>query len=286
MYDPKDIPPLRCAETAGKPDFHKLIQEYRDLNSMPQGTLEKIQAVYLGMCTFMDWVLGRVMDALDETGLAEDTALFVFADHGDWAGDFGLVEKWPSALDDTMTRVPLVARIPGGAKGHRVKEQVELFDIMPTVLELADVEAKHTHFARSLVPQLKGDSGDPDRAIFAEGGYDEHEPRCFEGFPDRDSFMRNKEGIYYPKGLQQQEHPESVCRSTMIRTLEYKLIRRTKGLNELYDLKKDPQELTNVYDDPEYSRIKEELESRMLDWYIHTADSVPFKEDNRGLPPK
>ena len=89
--------------------------------------------------------------------------------------------------------------------------------------------------------------------------------------------------IYYPKALQQQEEPLSVCRTTMIRTLEYKLVKRTSGENELYDLKRDPKELNNLYDDPDFRQLRLELEERMLDWYIRTADTVPLDDDPRGF---
>ena len=65
-----------------------------------------------------------------------------------------------------MQSVPFVARIPGGAKGHVVSEQIQLFDLMPTVLELSRKTPKptrNTHFARSLVPQLMGAKGDASR---------------------------------------------------------------------------------------------------------------------------
>ena len=51
----------------------------------------------------------------------------------------GLVEKWPSGLEDVLTRVPLLVRTPGGAKGHVVAEPVQLFDIVPTFLDLAGI---------------------------------------------------------------------------------------------------------------------------------------------------
>jgi choline-sulfatase len=164
-----------------------------------------------------------------------------------------------------------------------VCEQVELFDIMATVMELADSQVDHTHFARSLVPQLSGTPGDPDRAVFAEGGYDPHEPHCFEGRPNA-SIFTNTNHIYYPKGLQQREHPESVCRATMMRTLDAKLIRRPLGVSELYDLKTDPLELHNVYGKPAYRELQKGMEMDLLDWAIHTADITPLHEDPRGLP--
>ena len=71
----------------------------------------------------------------------------------------------------------------------------------------------------------------------------------------------------------------------MLRTPAHKLVRRTTGHHELYDLGSDPLELRNVYDDPVYAAVRAELESRMLDWLIRTSDVVPFDGDPRGLPP-
>jgi choline-sulfatase len=287
MYVSADLPPLRPSETKGKPDFHRLIRQYRDLDRLDDGILQKIQAVYLGMNSYVDWMLGQLLEALERNGLVNDTAVVVFSDHGDWAGDYGLVEKWPSALDDTITRVPLIIRAPagsGGSAGHVVREPVELHDVMATVLELAGIEASHTHFARSLVPQLRGADGDPERAVFAEGGYDTHETHCFEGRWTEYDLPRDPNHIYWPKGLQQQEHPQSVCRSVMIRTARHKLIRRTSGFGELYDLNADPLELNNLYADESYGGVRRQLEADLLSWYIHTSDAVPIQEDSRGFP--
>ncbi|MCF7855541.1 MAG: sulfatase-like hydrolase/transferase, partial [Candidatus Pacebacteria bacterium] len=284
MYDPGDIPPLRPCERADKPVFQRLIREYRRLDEVDDFVFRKIMAVYLGMISYVDHLLGMVLDALDDTGLTEDTAFFFFSDHGDWAGDYGLVEKWPSGLDDCLTRIPMIIQAPENAAGHVVNEPIECFDIMPTTLELAGVDVQHTHYARSLLPQLQGAKGDPSRAVFAEGGYDRHEPQCFEGSPD-DGLMRDPNGIYYPKGRQQQEHPESVARAAMIRTATHKLIWRPNDTHELYDLARDPNELNNVYMDTEYQPVRELLINRMMDWYVHTADAVPFHRDPRGFPP-
>ncbi len=279
MYDPNEIPDLIPAELKDKPDFHYWIRKYRELDKLHHSELKKIMAVYLGMVSYVDHLFGKLMTALKETGLIEDTSVFFFSDHGDWAGDYGLVEKWPSALDDKLTRIPMIVKTPGGAGGHVVSEPMECFDIMPTTLELAGVTPRHTHHAKSMIPQLNGERGEPNRAVFAEGGYDLHEPRCFEGALGE--HMDKKESIYHPKSLQQQEHPETVCRSTMIRTSTHKLIRRPNGIDELYDLASDPGEENNLCGDPAYSSIKNELQERMLDWYIHTSDAVPYSRDDR-----
>ncbi len=285
--DPGLLPALRPPGLEGKPDFHNLIRRYRRLDHLDDAFMRQINAAYLEMIAFFDHMLGGLLDTLEETGRDKDTAIFLFSDHGDWAGDYGLVEKWPSALDDTLTRVPLLIRMPGGTAGHVVKEPVELFDIMGTTLELAGIVPRHTHFARSLVPQLHGAPGDPDRAVFAEGGYDIHEPHCLEGHagnPDEERLTLDEKSVYYPKRKQQQEHPESVCRSVMIRTMTSKLIHRRQGLCELYDLVSDPQELRNRHGDPDMAAVKAELESRLLDWQLSTSDVTPLNEDPRGIP--
>mgnify|MGYP001182330000 FL=1 len=287
MYDPDTLLEeiIGPEEVSGRPSYVELIRKYRNLDKLDRRFFARIYAVYLGMNSYVDLMLGQLLDALDKVGLSDNTTFIVSSDHGDWAGDYGLVEKWPNAMDDDMVRVPLLIKTPGNKAGHVVKEQVELFDIMATVLELAGIKAEHTHFAQSLVPQLSGAPGDPDRAAFCEGGYDVHEPNCFEGYPrgGKTENLMDPAHIYYPKALQQQEQPRSVCRTTMIRTLNYKLIKRTSGENELYDLKNDPKELRNIYNDPESEKIKLELEAKMLDWYIRTSDVVPLDDDPRGF---
>ena len=278
MYDENDISPLRPV-CDNKPQFHELIRSSRNLE---KSNLKKIQAVYMGMVSFTDTLLGELMDCVEEAGIKNETMLFASSDHGDYAGDYGLVEKWPSGCEDALTRVPLVVSGPQCRQGHRVSSLIELFDIMATIMESAGIEAQHTHYAQSLLPALAGGSGDPLRAVFCEGGYNRNEYHCNEGADiDSRSFMRDPGTIYYPKGHQQNEYPESVGRASMIRTMTHKLVLRTYGDNELYDLASDPLELKNVYGEKKYAPFQAELERRMLDWYIATSDSVPFEEDAR-----
>lgn len=169
---------------------------------------------------------------------------------------------------------------------------MECFDIMATTLELAGIEAKHAHFSRSLIPQLNGEGGDPERAVFCEGGYDDADRICNESFPGYPGFkgyserpaLTEPEHIYSPKANLQKSHPESVCRTTMIRTSRHKLVMRTRDTGELYDLREDPGELRNLIDDPDCDEIRRNLERRMLDWHIRTADTVPFDRDDRRWP--
>ena len=67
----------------------------------------------------------------------------------------------------------------------------------------------------------------------------------------------------------------------MIRGLNHKLIRRTAGQDELYDLGSDPQELKNRIDDPDMQETRSYLETSMLDWFMRTSDTVPVGGDRR-----
>ncbi|MBM4458357.1 MAG: DUF4976 domain-containing protein [Chloroflexi bacterium] len=283
QVNPLLIPDLRPADLPRKPAYHRLIRETRHLDQLSDADFRRINAIYLGMTGFMDHLLGMLLDALSDSPYEDETAVIFTSDHGDWAGDYGLVEKWPNAMEDILTRVPLIVRVPGGATGHVVREPVELMDIFATVMELAGIEAQHTHFSTSLFPQLRGAAGDPLRGVYAEGGYARHEPHCFEGKPYGDQFGRNPTHIYYPKGLVQQEHPDSVGRAIMLRTATAKLVYRPSGDSELYDLQADPEELNNVYGLPAFKTLQNNLEHRLLHWLAQTSDVVPLDEDPRGL---
>lgn len=292
MYDPDSLPSLEKVREEGAPLYHRLIRQYRRLDEVDDAHFRKIMAVYLGMISYNDSLLGRLMDEMDRRDRWKDTAFFFFSDHGDWAGDYGLVEKWPSGLDDKLTHVPLIIAAPGMKKGHLVEEPVELQDIFPTTMELLGIPLGHTQFGLSLVEQLKGAKGDADRAIFGEGGYGTHEGHCFEGHPVRDEFGRDDHHIYYPKGRQQQDEPLSVSRSVFVRQGGWKYIRRISGDNELYHLAEDSGEQSNLYAkavragktnpaDPLAMKLRE-MEGHLMDFFLNTSDTTPFHEDPRG----
>ncbi|HAI11288.1 MAG TPA: sulfatase [Phycisphaerales bacterium] len=292
MYSPDEIPPLLQKRIEKAPSFHKWIRHHRKLDQCADD-LKKIMAVYLGMVSYVDHIFGKLLDALETSPAADCTTVMFFSDHGDWAGHRGLVEKWSSALDDDLTRVPLIISTPGGKQGHRVSECVELQDIAATTAELAGYELKHTQFGRSLVPQLHGAAGDSHRHVFAEGGYDlpgdyvafEHHGghEGHQGYVPN-PVITNSDHIYYPKTHQQQMQPESICRALMVRTMDYKLIRRNKDISELYDLRNDPTESVNLIDDPIYSDVQSKLSDQLLRWMIDTSDVMPYERDPRGWP--
>jgi choline-sulfatase len=276
LYDPAKLPPLTPPGLPKHPAFHADMRRTYPLDRLTDADLRKVRCVYYGQVSYADWLLGELMEALERTGHVGDTALVVGSDHGDYAGDYGLTEKWPSGLEDCLTHVPLIARIPGGRTGVVAPDMVELFDIMPTFLDLAGTKATHTHFARSLMPQLHGGPGDPDRAAFTEGGYNLSEPQAFEPVLP---------GLYRPKTRLENEIPADVARCAAVRTRTHKLIERPGGQNELYDCRRDPANARNLIDEPDEAATRTALRQRLADWYITTSGVPPVDKDPRGLPP-
>ena len=278
MYRPADIHGLRPRDLPRKPNYIAGIRKEYGLDGLPEDTFRKVRALYYGMVSYSDWLLGQLLEAVERTNHNRDTAIFLLSDHGDYAGDYGLVEKWPSGLEDVLTHVPLIASVPGGAQGNSSENMVELFDVMATCLDLAGVQAQHTHFARSLMPQIHGGPGDAQRAAFSEGGYNQYEPQCFE-----DNALPGS--LYFPKENLEVKHPETITRAAMVRTHDHKLVSRPQGQSELYIYKDDPQELHNRFGDRDVAEVQCELQQQLLHWYVNTTGIAPFDKDQRGFPP-
>lgn len=284
---------LRPAGLQGSPDYRELIRRFRKFDTLDVGEhdalMRKVHATYLGCVSYSDSLFGEVLDNLDALHLSNSTNVYVWSDHGDYAGDFGLVEKWPSGLEDVLTRVPLLMRGPGVKPGVRHMAPVQLFDIVPTIMEQANLSLKHVQFGKSLVGIANGrsDIHDSKRAVFFEGGYSTHEPRDFEGFL---SGLPKVTDPYYPKSLQQLQEPFSVCRAVGIRTSEAKLVLRSDPRSpahggELYDLRVDPRELHNLYGTPSAALVQANLTTQLMQWMMQTSDVTRWDLDNRNGQP-
>ena len=122
---------------------------------------------YYAIITHMDAQVGRILDALEATGQADNTYIFFSADHGLAVGHHGLMGK--QNLFDHSVRVPLMVAGPGVAKAKKIDARVYLQDIMPTTLELAGApKPDHVQF-KSLLPLIQGKADRSYDAIY--GGY-------------------------------------------------------------------------------------------------------------------
>jgi arylsulfatase A-like enzyme len=265
---------------AGKPSLLEGIYRRQHMQTWTEERWTELRATYYGMCARVDHQFGMVVDALREAGLYDDTALFFFADHGDFTGDYGLVEKTQNTFEDCLTRVPFLIKPPAWTPVQpRVSDAlVELIDFPATVEALTGIAPGHDHFGRSLLPLLAGESDEHRDAVFCEGGRRHGERQCME-LESADSQVPS--GLYWPRvNLQTSEGPEHTL-AVMCRTSEFKYVRRLYEQDELYDLRSDPHELHNRITDPALAGVLAQLKERLLTFYLETCDVVPHETDRR-----
>lgn len=263
-----------------KPSMLKGIHSRQNLKTWTEDRWTELRATYYGMCARVDHQFGMVMDALKSAGLYDDTAVFMFSDHGDFAGDYGLVEKNQNTFEDCLSRVPFVVKPPSWVpvKPRVSGALVELVDFSATVEALTGIVPQHTHFGRSLVPLLEGKTDEHRDAVFCEGGRLHGEIHCMEL---ESTSSQNPQGMYWPRvDLQSSEGPEHT-KAIMCRTQDFKYVRRFYEKDELYDLRSDPMELNNRIDDPSLADVLLSLKERLLTHYQETCDVVPHKTDSR-----
>jgi len=100
----------------GKPSILKGICENQGLEGWTEERWTELRAVYYGMCARLDHQFGLLRDTLVETGRWDDSAFFLFSDHGDFTGDYGLVEKTQNTFEDCLSRVPFLVKPPKSAR--------------------------------------------------------------------------------------------------------------------------------------------------------------------------
>ena len=203
---------------------------------------------YLACVRSVDDNIGRLLAYLDETGLAENTIVVYTADQGFYLGDHGWYDK--RFMYEESLRMPFVIRYPESIEpGQRVKEMTLNVDFAPTLLEMAGVEIPKEMQGESFVPLINGQGA-----------------------------KRWRDAIYYhyyeyPKWHQVQPHYG-------IRTDRYKLIHFYYDIDvwELYDLKEDPNELSNIYEDPAQSDLIASLKEELKRLQVQYGDDISLEE--------
>ena len=147
-------------------------REHRTGVDPDEGLLRKAQAVYYGMISRVDDWIGRITGVLDAQGLWDDTVVVLLSDHGDYAGQYGLVEKWDTTFADCLTRVPCVVAGPGLPRGRRVDALTEHTDLADSLLGLLGRTPGWTTHGHDLGPLLRGEVLVIREAVFAEGGHE------------------------------------------------------------------------------------------------------------------
>ena len=265
LYDPEQIEPYPHELPSNAPLSLRKQREHRTGLDPDEGLLRKAQAVYYGMIARVDDWVGRIAAVLDEQNLWDDTVVVLLSDHGDFAGQYGLVEKWDTTFADCLTRVPCVVAAPGLPAGRRVDALTEHTDLADTCLNLLGQQPAWGTHGHDLGPLLRGEVPSIRDAVFAEGGHE--------------APMRARVNTTGPSGKQEtyREAPESMARAKMVRTDRHKLVFRETDDHELYDLETDRWELNNRFDDPALADVREQLERRMLHWCLRTDTDRPHQ---------
>src|SRR3712207_3606769 len=133
------------------PDLHWKLPEPRLAWLQRAGQWRPLVRAYLASTSFLDSQIGRVLDALEAAGHADDTVVVLWSDHGWHLGEKGVTGK--NTLWERSTRVPLVITGPGVAPNARCVRPVELLDLYPTLAELCGLPAAAGLEGLSLVPQ-------------------------------------------------------------------------------------------------------------------------------------
>ncbi len=262
----------------GKPRLLNEVRQRQSLDHWSEAQWDELRATYYGMCMRTDDALGRLIKAFRIAGKWDETALFFFSDHGDYTGDYGLVEKAQNTFEDCLTRVPFVLKPPRSHACQPGIRQalVELVDLPATVYDLIDWQPQYTHFGRSLLPLLELDLPHRD-TVFCEGGRLPNEIHCSEGQPSTPT----KENLYWPRVAVQASDPVAHGKAIMCRNKKYKYVLRREESDELYDLKNDPNETTNRIHDMQFQPIVRAMKERILQHYLDTSDVVSWTLDSR-----
>ncbi|MCL5947050.1 MAG: sulfatase-like hydrolase/transferase [Chloroflexi bacterium] len=158
MYDPEKIPlPESYYDSLG--DKPRVYQRMRDQywSQLSPAEVRESLAHYWGYCTMMDDMFGEVLQALEDTGQADDTFVIFLSDHGDYAGSHGLYLKGVPAFREAY-HIPLVMRWAGHIQqpGSGCSAFVSLADIMPTLLDVAGIAVPERLHGASLRPFWEG----------------------------------------------------------------------------------------------------------------------------------
>ena len=229
MYDPRDMPPPVGDESllGSRNPLLEVTRVTHAMDTLSPAARQVIKAYYYALITHQDAQVGRVVQALQDTGVAEKTIVMFMSDHGDLMGDFGTYFK--SNFLNGSVRVPLIVKAPGVAGGQRRKQLVGLQDVLPTLAALANCPLGRDVHGIDLGAAL------------------------------RDGQAQTRE-VYYSQCGDDPRQAAMVCDGRW----KY-CYAQQGGTEELYDLADDPDELVNLAGLPDTERLLRSWRQRLME---------------------
>jgi len=241
MYDPADMepgtvtpgehdrtPPYISRTQDDQPDFSEFREQYgshgHQRHAHTDEALRRNMATYYGMVSFMDHEIGRMLDRLDQMGIADNTLIVFTSDHGHYLGQHGLIAKGPFHYEDGI-KVPFIVRWPGQVAAGQVSNALQsLVDLTPTFLDAAGTRV----------------------------------PGSLQGVSQRETWCGG-DAVRDHVVCENRHQPTKLHLNTWIDE-RYKItVFRNQPYGELYDLQEDPGETHNLWDEPDALPLKCEL---------------------------
>jgi choline-sulfatase len=230
-YWNRDLPMPKLYAREQRPK-HPYLEDYRnsfcyDDYFQSEADVKRAIAGYFGLVSYLDENIGKVLKALEEAGLADNTRVMYTSDHGDNLGSRGLWGK--STMYDEIAGVPLIIAGPGVPAGKRIDTPVSHVDCFPTIVDTVGVpfaEVKDSHPGVSLLDLAAG--AQPSRTVLSE---------------------------YHGMG--------STTGAFAVRVGKWKYVHYAKYQPQLFDLDKDPDEMYDLAADPAYAAVLEECRAAL-----------------------
>jgi arylsulfatase A-like enzyme len=253
-YDPDTISlPENRLDSTRQPDLLRAgVESIWNSEVSGEEKLRQALARYYSLISAVDDNVGRIIAHLEARGLMENTLVIFSSDHGDFAGEYGMIAKNALGPRECLHRVPLLCYWRGHFGLERAGGFVETIDLFPTLCDLLDIE---------IPPSVQGESF----AAILRGSATASNP-IFTG----------KDKVFFDGAF-----------AKTIRNHRYRLTYQWDGSarGQLYDLQRDPHETLDVFDDPQYRAVRERLIHEILNWLIATEQPVGWNAESTRTPP-
>ncbi|MGX1830015.1 sulfatase family protein [Paenibacillus taichungensis] len=268
MYDPDDLtipaitpgehdrnPPHFQLTQEENPNFEHLVEtgfgihgyrshhyyEYGDKSRLTAHDKKKLVGVYYGMISMMDKYIGKILDKLDELGIADDTIVVFTTDHGHFFGQHGLQAKGGFHYED-LIKIPFIVRYPGEVPAAKKSNAIQsLVDLAPTFLSFCNIAIPH----------------------------------AMTGIDQKKVWLGAKEAVRNHALCEFRHEPTTIHQKTYVEQ-RYKItVYYNQTYGELFDLEQDPDERFNLWNEPEYTELKSELLLKYI-WAELGKESMPM----------